>query len=101
MLEQASATRSGQNNFGGFGRALSNRNYRIYWTGQGLHAQGWWLYRIAAGWLMFDLTHSPAWLGLSYFFWRHRSWLLAKSPALSATMPGTGALRLSPSCSFS
>jgi MFS family permease len=49
--------------FGGFGRALANRNYRIYWTGQVLHVQGWWLYRIAAGWLMFDLTHSPAWLG--------------------------------------
>lgn len=49
--------------FGGFARALSSRRYRIYWTGQLCHMQGIWLYRIAAGWLMFELTHSPAWLG--------------------------------------
>lgn len=49
--------------FGGFARALSSRRYRIYWTGQLGHMQGIWFYRIAAGWLMFDLTHSPAWLG--------------------------------------
>ena len=63
MSATQAATKSLENYFGGFGRALSNRNYRIYWTGQVLHVQGWWLYRIAAGWLMFDLTHSPAWLG--------------------------------------
>jgi MFS family permease len=49
--------------FGGFARALSSRRYRIYWTGQLGHMQGIWFYRIAAGWLMFELTHSPAWLG--------------------------------------
>lgn len=63
MSDPSPAARSAEKYFGGFGRALSNRNYRIYWTGQVLHVQGWWLYRIAAGWLMFDLTHSPAWLG--------------------------------------
>jgi len=25
--------------------------------------QGFWIYKIASGWLMFELTHSPAWLG--------------------------------------
>ena len=48
---------------GGFARALSSRRYRIYWTGQLCHMQGIWFYRIAAGWLMFELTQSPAWLG--------------------------------------
>lgn len=48
---------------GGFARALSSRRYRIYWVGQLFHMQGIWFYRIAAGWLMFELTHSPAWLG--------------------------------------
>ncbi|MBT3552372.1 MAG: MFS transporter [Rhodospirillaceae bacterium] len=63
MSDPLPAVRPFDKYFGGFGRALSNSNYRTYWTGQVLHVQGWWLYRIAAGWLMFDLTHSPAWLG--------------------------------------
>ena len=49
--------------FGGIGRALSTRNYRVYWTGQVVMVQGFWIYKIASGWLMFELTHSPAWLG--------------------------------------
>ncbi len=53
--------------FGGFARALSSRRYRIYWTGQLCHMQGIWIYRIAAGWLMFELTHSPVWLGAISF----------------------------------
>ncbi|MDP7101794.1 MAG: MFS transporter [Rhodospirillales bacterium] len=49
--------------FGGIGRAFSTRNYRVYWTGQVVMVQGFWIYKIASGWLMFELTHSPAWLG--------------------------------------
>jgi len=49
--------------FGGIGRALATPRYRIYWTGQAVMVQGFWIYKIASGWLMFDLTHSPAWLG--------------------------------------
>ncbi|NQV55845.1 MAG: MFS transporter [Rhodospirillales bacterium] len=53
--------------FGGFARALSSRNYRIYWSGQIAYVQGLWIYRVAAGWMMFDLTASPAWLGAMGF----------------------------------
>lgn len=49
--------------FGGISRALSNRNYRIYWLGQVVMVQGFWIYKIASGWLMWELTHSPSWLG--------------------------------------
>ena len=49
--------------FGGIGRALSNRNYRIYWSGQVMMVQGFWIYKIVAGWLMWELTNSSAWLG--------------------------------------
>ncbi len=49
--------------FGGISRALANPNYRIYWTGQIVMVQGFWIYKIVAGWLMFEMTHSPAWLG--------------------------------------
>ncbi len=48
---------------GGISRALSNRNYRIYWTGQAVIVQGFWIYKIVAGWLMWEMTNSSAWLG--------------------------------------
>jgi MFS family permease len=49
--------------FAGARRALASRPYRIYWIGQFPHVQGIWLHRVAAGWLIFDMTGSPAWLG--------------------------------------
>jgi MFS family permease len=56
-----------KNPFGGVGRAFANRAYRIYWIGQVPHVQGQWIYRVAAGWMMFDMTQSPAWLGATGF----------------------------------
>jgi len=35
--------------FGGISRALSNKEYRIYWFGQIVMVQGFWIYKIAAG----------------------------------------------------
>jgi MFS family permease len=49
--------------FGGISRALSNRNYRVYWSGQAVMVQGFWIYKIVAGWLMWEITNSSAWLG--------------------------------------
>jgi MFS family permease len=49
--------------FGGISRALSNRNYRIYWSGQVVMVQGFWIYKIVAGWFMWEMTNSSAWLG--------------------------------------
>ncbi len=49
--------------FGGISRALAIRNYRIYWLGQLLMVQGFWIQKITAGFLIFDMTGSPAWLG--------------------------------------
>jgi MFS family permease len=50
--------------FGGISRALSNRNYRIYWSGQAIMVQGFWIYKIVAGWLIWEMTNSSAWLGV-------------------------------------
>lgn len=50
--------------FGGIGRALSNRNYRIYWIGLCASMVGSWVFRTAVGWLTWELTKSPAWLGI-------------------------------------
>ncbi len=49
--------------FGGIGRALATKRYRTYWIGQIVMVQGFWIYKIAAGWLMWELTKSPTWLG--------------------------------------
>ena len=52
---------------GGFdnvARAFSHRNYRVYLSGNSISLVGWWLQRVAVGWLAWTLTHSGTWLGL-------------------------------------
>ncbi len=53
--------------FGGIGQALSNRNFCIYWAGNGLNTIARWMYRIAVGWLAWELTESTSWLGVVAF----------------------------------
>lgn len=48
---------------GGIGRALSSQTYLTYWSGQAFHVQGIWIYRLSSGWLVWELTKSPVWLG--------------------------------------
>jgi MFS family permease len=49
---------------GAFG-ALSSRSYRIYIAGQSLANTGTWMQSIAQDWLIFDLTHSSAAVGVT------------------------------------
>src|SRR5947208_15335609 len=52
---------------GGFdnvARAFAHRNYRVYISGNSISLIGWWLQRVAVGWLAWTLTHSGTWLGL-------------------------------------
>jgi MFS family permease len=56
--------------FGGIGRALSAPDYRTYGYAQLVSSHGVWIYRMAVGVLIFQLTLLPAWLGfisLIYF----------------------------------
>jgi MFS family permease len=53
--------------FGGIGRALSARLYRRYWTSNAINTVGRWLYRMAVGWLTWELTESTSWLGIVAF----------------------------------
>jgi MFS family permease len=53
--------------FGGIGKALSVRDYRIYWIGQLVSVQSVWMNRIASGVLMYHLTQSSGWLGAVAF----------------------------------
>lgn len=48
-------------------RALGSRNYRIFFFAQAISMSGLWMYRVAMGWMVFDLTHSNSALGLMDF----------------------------------
>ncbi len=47
--------------------SLRHRNYRLYFTGNLVTQIGGWLQQIAQGWLVFQLTGSPFYLGVVSF----------------------------------
>lgn len=49
------------------GRAFSNRNFAIYTSGNSVSLVGFWVHRVAAGWLAWQLTGSGFWLGAIAF----------------------------------
>ena len=51
----------------GMFRALSHRNFRLFWIGAFLSNVGTWMQAVAQGWLVLELTNSPFWLGLDAF----------------------------------
>jgi len=48
-------------------RALSSRNYRLFFGGQGISLVGTWMQQIAMSWLVYRMTNSPFLLGLIGF----------------------------------
>jgi MFS family permease len=48
--------------------ALSQRNFRLFWTGQLVSLVGTWMQTVAQGWLLLQLTNSPVALGLAAAF---------------------------------
>lgn len=61
-------------------RALSHRNYRLFWIGAFLSNVGTWMQAVAQGWLVLELTDSPFWLGLDAF--------VATAPGFVLTLVG-------------
>ena len=49
------------------GRALRNRNYRLFFAGQSISLVGTWLTRVATSWLVYRLTGSALLLGIIGF----------------------------------
>ncbi|MDK9701347.1 MAG: MFS transporter, partial [bacterium] len=45
-------------------RAFAHRNYRFYWTGHAISLIGTWMQTLAQGWLVWQMTESPFWLGI-------------------------------------
>ena len=58
-------------------RALSHRNYRLFFGGQGISLIGTWMQQIAINWLVYRLTHSALLLGVVGFTSRIPTFLLA------------------------
>ncbi len=64
----------------GMFRALSHRNYRLFWFGAFLSNVGTWMQAVAQGWLVLQLTNSPFWLGVDGF--------MATAPGFFLTLAG-------------
>jgi MFS family permease len=47
--------------------ALKHRNYKIYLTGQFVSLIGTWMQQLAMSWMVYKLTNSAFWLGVSGF----------------------------------
>jgi MFS family permease len=45
-------------------KVLRERNFAIYAVGNTISWLGMWMQRLAIGWLSWDLSHSPLWVGL-------------------------------------
>jgi MFS family permease len=58
-------------------RAFQNRNYRLYFTGQGLSQVGTWMQRTGVSWVVYTMTHSALMLGLTIFASQFPSFLLS------------------------
>jgi MFS family permease len=53
--------------FGTIGATLAHPNFRRFTVGNLASQTGTWVQRIAVGWLTWELTESPAWLGIIAF----------------------------------
>jgi MFS family permease len=58
-------------------RALRNKNYRLFFSGQSISLIGTWMTRIATSWLVYRLTGSALLLGVVGFAGQIPSFLLA------------------------
>lgn len=55
--------------------ALRHRNYRLWFVGQTVSLMGTWMQTTAQGYLVYELTHSPAYLGYVGFAIGAPAWL--------------------------
>jgi MFS family permease len=65
-------------------RSLRSRNFRLYFTGQGISLVGTWMHRVAMAWLVYRLTGSAFLLGLVGFAGRIPTLVLAPFAGVAA-----------------
>ncbi len=73
---ESPVTRSKTNTLNNTFTALKYRNYRLWFTGQMAPLVGTWMQTTAQGFLVFQLTHSAAYLGYVVFASGIPTWLL-------------------------
>jgi len=78
MAAQLEKSGFGAGRAGGMFRALSHRNFRLFWAGAFLSNTGTWMQAVAQSWLVYDLTKSPFWLGMDAF--------MSTAPGLALTL---------------
>lgn len=61
-------------------RAFRSRNYSLYFVGRSVSQFGTWMQRVAVLWLVYSITHSPFWLGVTIF--------AEQFPAFLISIPG-------------
>lgn len=80
MPAQANVETRSARGVGEMFRALSHRNFRLFWSGAFLSNTGTWMQAVAQGWLVLSLSNSPFWLGVDGF--------MATVPGLFLTLAG-------------
>src|ERR687883_1947561 len=80
MAAQLEVTARKAKRVNGMFRALSHRNFRLFWAGAFLSNVGTWMQTVAQGWLVLQLTDSAFWLGFDGF--------AATAPGLVLTLLG-------------
>ena len=63
-------------------RALSHRNFRLFWIGAFLSNVGTWMQAVAQGWLVLQLTNSRVLVGTRCASWQLRPDLFLHSSAV-------------------
>jgi MFS family permease len=58
-------------------RAFRNRNYTLYFAGQGFSQIGTWMQRTSVSWVVYTITHSTLMLGLTVFASQFPSFLFS------------------------
>lgn len=58
-------------------RALHNRNYALYFSGQSVSLIGTWMQRTSVSWVIYTMTHSEFMLGVAIFSQQFPSFLLS------------------------
>ena len=58
-------------------RAFSSRNYRLFFSGQSVSLIGTWMQRTAVTWVVYTMTHSTLWLGITVFATQFPSFLFS------------------------
>src|SRR5579859_2011286 len=65
-------------------RALGNRNFQLFFSGQIVSLVGTWMQNVAEAWLLYRLTHSAALLGVLGFVAQIPIFLLSPLAGLAA-----------------